>query len=146
MLYPQLQMEKLSSREAIAELMTWLDHVEQQQGHEEPINSQCSAAQVRSLLQKYKVNGKLQVLAFCKVSGCNKDGNNLQALSYPCPCSQEGSSNSLKCAFTSSFIKTFCFHAEKNTACPAIQLLPAVLSSFPHAVPSVSLVLSLSYI
>uniref|UniRef100_A0A663F3C4 Spectrin repeat containing nuclear envelope protein 2 n=1 Tax=Aquila chrysaetos chrysaetos TaxID=223781 RepID=A0A663F3C4_AQUCH len=50
----QLQMEKLSSREAIAELMTWLDHVEQQQGHEEPINSQCSAAQVRSLLQKYK--------------------------------------------------------------------------------------------
>ncbi|XP_009979284.1 PREDICTED: nesprin-2-like, partial [Tauraco erythrolophus] len=50
----QLQMEKLSSREAIAELMAWLDHVEQQQGHEEPINSQRSAAQVRSLLQKYK--------------------------------------------------------------------------------------------
>ncbi|XP_064317024.1 nesprin-2 [Phalacrocorax carbo] len=50
----QLQMEKLSSREAIAELMTWLDHVEQQQGHEEPINPQCSAAQVRSLLQKTK--------------------------------------------------------------------------------------------
>ncbi|XP_061854786.1 nesprin-2 isoform X2 [Colius striatus] len=50
----QLQMEKLSSREAIAELMTWLDHVEQQQGHEELINSQCSAAQLRSLLQKYK--------------------------------------------------------------------------------------------
>ncbi|XP_076201734.1 nesprin-2 isoform X1 [Aptenodytes patagonicus] len=50
----QLQMEKLSSREAIAELMTWLDHVEQQQGHEETINSQHSPAQVRSLLQKYK--------------------------------------------------------------------------------------------
>ncbi|XP_010289660.1 PREDICTED: nesprin-2-like, partial [Phaethon lepturus] len=50
----QLQMEKLSSREAIAELMTWLNHVEQQQEHEEPINSQRSAAQVRSLLQKYK--------------------------------------------------------------------------------------------
>ncbi|KAM6392914.1 nesprin-2 [Pluvialis apricaria] len=50
----QLQMEKLSSREAIAELMTWLDHVEQQQGHEEPTNSQRSAAQVRSLLQKCK--------------------------------------------------------------------------------------------
>uniref|UniRef100_A0A8C0FCC5 Spectrin repeat containing nuclear envelope protein 2 n=1 Tax=Bubo bubo TaxID=30461 RepID=A0A8C0FCC5_BUBBB len=50
----QLQMEKLSSREAIAELMTWLDHVEQQQGHEGPINSQSSAAQVRNLLQKYK--------------------------------------------------------------------------------------------
>uniref|UniRef100_A0A669QTS5 Spectrin repeat containing nuclear envelope protein 2 n=1 Tax=Phasianus colchicus TaxID=9054 RepID=A0A669QTS5_PHACC len=50
----QLQMEKLSSREAIAELMTWLDHVEQQQGHEEPINAQSSVAQVRSLLQKYK--------------------------------------------------------------------------------------------
>ncbi|XP_042654923.1 nesprin-2 isoform X2 [Tyto alba] len=50
----QLQMEKLSSREAIAELMTWLDHVEQQQGHEEPINSQSSAAQVRNRLQKYK--------------------------------------------------------------------------------------------
>ncbi|KAM6445512.1 nesprin-2 isoform 2-T3 [Rhynochetos jubatus] len=50
----QLQMEKLSSREAIAELMTWLDHVEQEQEHEEPINSQRSAAQVRSLLQKYK--------------------------------------------------------------------------------------------
>uniref|UniRef100_A0A8C4V2M1 Spectrin repeat containing nuclear envelope protein 2 n=1 Tax=Falco tinnunculus TaxID=100819 RepID=A0A8C4V2M1_FALTI len=50
----QLQMEKLSSREAIAELMAWLDHVEQQLGHEEPINSQRSAAQVKSLLQKYK--------------------------------------------------------------------------------------------
>uniref|UniRef100_A0A8C3BV29 Spectrin repeat containing nuclear envelope protein 2 n=1 Tax=Cairina moschata TaxID=8855 RepID=A0A8C3BV29_CAIMO len=50
----QLQMEKLSSREAIAELMTWLDHVEQQKGHEEPVNSQSSAAHVRSLLQKYK--------------------------------------------------------------------------------------------
>ncbi|XP_063255607.1 nesprin-2 [Prinia subflava] len=50
----QLQMEKLSSREAISELMAWLDHVEQQQEHEEPINSQRSAAQVKTLLQKYK--------------------------------------------------------------------------------------------
>ncbi|KAM6311325.1 nesprin-2 [Aegotheles albertisi] len=50
----QLQMEKLSSREAIAELMTWLNHVEQQQEHEEPINLQHSAGQVRSLLRKYK--------------------------------------------------------------------------------------------
>ncbi|XP_064278968.1 nesprin-2 isoform X2 [Passer domesticus] len=50
----QLQMEKLSSREAIAELMAWLDHVEQQQEREEPINSQRSAAQVKALLQKYK--------------------------------------------------------------------------------------------
>uniref|UniRef100_A0A8C5NQZ7 Spectrin repeat containing nuclear envelope protein 2 n=1 Tax=Junco hyemalis TaxID=40217 RepID=A0A8C5NQZ7_JUNHY len=50
----QLQMEKLSSREAIAELMAWLDHVEQQQEREEPINSQGSAAQVKTLLQKYK--------------------------------------------------------------------------------------------
>ncbi|KAM7024204.1 nesprin-2 isoform 2-T2 [Acridotheres tristis] len=50
----QLQMEKLSSREAIAELMAWLDHVEQQQEHEEPINSQRGAAQVKTLLQKYK--------------------------------------------------------------------------------------------
>ncbi|NWX82754.1 SYNE2 protein, partial [Nothoprocta pentlandii] len=50
----QLQMEKLSSREAIGELMTWLDHVERQQRHKDPINSQSSAAQVRSLLQKYK--------------------------------------------------------------------------------------------
>lgn len=54
-------MEKLSSREAIAELMTWLDHVEQQKGHEEPVNSQSSAAHVRSLLQKYKVNEKLKL-------------------------------------------------------------------------------------
>lgn len=52
-------MEKLSSREAIAELMAWLDHVEQQQAREEPINSQGSAAQVKTLLQKCKVNGKL---------------------------------------------------------------------------------------
>lgn len=52
-------MEKLSSREAIAELMAWLDHVEQQQDCEEPINSQRGAAQVKALLQKYKVNGKL---------------------------------------------------------------------------------------
>ncbi|XP_063015844.1 nesprin-2 isoform X4 [Melospiza melodia melodia] len=50
----QLQMEKLSSREAIAELMAWLDHVEQQQEREELINSQGSAAQVKTLLQKYK--------------------------------------------------------------------------------------------
>lgn len=54
-------MEKLSSREAIAELMTWLDHVEQQKGHEEPVNSQSSVAHVRSLLQKYKVNEKLKL-------------------------------------------------------------------------------------
>ncbi|RMB98642.1 hypothetical protein DUI87_24859 [Hirundo rustica rustica] len=50
----QLQMEKLSSREAIAELMAWLDHVEQQQEREEPINSQHGAARVKTLLQKYK--------------------------------------------------------------------------------------------
>lgn len=80
-------MEKLSSREAIAELMTWLDHVEQQQEHEEPINSQRGAAQVKSRLQKYKVNGKLWVQACCK-----KDGSSLQALSCPSPCSQAGSS------------------------------------------------------
>ncbi len=66
----QLQMEKLSSREAIAELMTWLDHVEQQQGHEEPINAQSSVAQVRSLLQKYKeymmeMNFKQWMVVFC---------------------------------------------------------------------------------
>lgn len=52
-------MEKLSSREAIAELMAWLDHVEQQQEREEPINSQRGAAQVKTLLQKYKVNGRM---------------------------------------------------------------------------------------
>lgn len=111
-------MEKLSSREAIAELMAWLDHVEQQQEREEPINSQGSAAQVKTLLQKYKVNGKLRVQACCE-----KDGSSLQALSYPSPCSQEDKSET--CCML--LYTTLCFHDTQTTACSAIQLLPAGL-------------------
>uniref|UniRef100_A0A672UAW2 Spectrin repeat containing nuclear envelope protein 2 n=1 Tax=Strigops habroptila TaxID=2489341 RepID=A0A672UAW2_STRHB len=50
----QLQMEKRSSLEAVVDLMSWLYDVEFEQKYKEPINAQWSAAQVRSLLQKYK--------------------------------------------------------------------------------------------
>ncbi|KAM4667357.1 nesprin-2 [Amazona ochrocephala] len=50
----QLQMEKRSSLEAVVDLRSWLYDVEFEQKYKEPINAQWSAAQVRSLLQKYK--------------------------------------------------------------------------------------------
>ncbi|XP_074921846.1 nesprin-2 [Chelonoidis abingdonii] len=51
----QLQMEKLPSREAIAEIMAWLSHVEQQKEDDEAtVNLQSNASQVKNLLQKYK--------------------------------------------------------------------------------------------
>ncbi|KAM9013927.1 nesprin-2 [Ara ararauna] len=50
----QLQMEKRSSLEAVVDLMSWLYDVEFEQKYKEPIKAQWSAAQVRSLLQKYK--------------------------------------------------------------------------------------------
>ncbi|XP_074986041.1 nesprin-2 isoform X2 [Caretta caretta] len=51
----QLQMEKLPSREAITEIMTWLTHVEQQREDDEAtVNLQSNASQVKNLLQKYK--------------------------------------------------------------------------------------------
>lgn len=76
---PQLQMEKRSSLEAVVDLMSWLYDVDFEQKYKEPINAQWSAAQIRSLLQKYKVNEKLQVQAFCKVFSCRKDENSLRA-------------------------------------------------------------------
>uniref|UniRef100_A0A8C3T368 Spectrin repeat containing nuclear envelope protein 2 n=1 Tax=Chelydra serpentina TaxID=8475 RepID=A0A8C3T368_CHESE len=51
----QLQMEKLPSREAITEIMTWLSHVEQQREDDEAtVNLQSNSSQVKNLLQKYK--------------------------------------------------------------------------------------------
>uniref|UniRef100_A0A8B9G878 Spectrin repeat containing nuclear envelope protein 2 n=1 Tax=Amazona collaria TaxID=241587 RepID=A0A8B9G878_9PSIT len=50
----QLQMEKRSSLEAVVDVRSWLYDVEFEQKYKEPINAQWSAAQVRSLLQKYK--------------------------------------------------------------------------------------------
>ncbi|XP_075782511.1 nesprin-2 isoform X2 [Pelodiscus sinensis] len=50
----QLQMEKLPSREAITEIMAWLNHVEQQREEEATVNLRSNASQVKNLLQKYK--------------------------------------------------------------------------------------------
>ena len=51
----QLQMEKLPSREAISEMIGWMDAVEPQVAGEDAALSQSSASQVKRLLQKLKV-------------------------------------------------------------------------------------------
>lgn len=51
----QLQMEKLPSRKAIAEMISWMNDVEHQTTDEDREHSLSSASQVKNLLQKYKV-------------------------------------------------------------------------------------------
>nr|XP_021491241.1 nesprin-2-like [Meriones unguiculatus] len=50
----QLQMEKLPSREAIFEMISWMNSVEPQVAGGDAELQQCSASQVKSLLQKLK--------------------------------------------------------------------------------------------
>uniref|UniRef100_A0A8C0K488 Spectrin repeat containing nuclear envelope protein 2 n=1 Tax=Canis lupus dingo TaxID=286419 RepID=A0A8C0K488_CANLU len=50
----QLQMEKLPSRKAIMEMISWMNNVEHQTSDEDSECSLSSASQVKSLLQKYK--------------------------------------------------------------------------------------------
>ncbi|XP_058149276.1 nesprin-2 isoform X2 [Dasypus novemcinctus] len=50
----QLQMEKLPSRKAITEMISWMNNVEHQTGDEDAVYSPSSASQVKNLLQKYK--------------------------------------------------------------------------------------------
>ncbi|XP_045666543.1 nesprin-2 isoform X3 [Ursus americanus] len=50
----QLQMEKLPSRKAITEMISWMNNVEHQTADEDTERSLSSASQVRNLLQKYK--------------------------------------------------------------------------------------------
>lgn len=51
----QLQMEKLPSRKAITEMISWMNNVERQTADEDAEHSLSSASQVKSLLRKYKV-------------------------------------------------------------------------------------------
>lgn len=51
----QLQMEKLPSRKAITEMMSWMNKVEHQTTHEDSEHSLSSASQVKNLLQKHRV-------------------------------------------------------------------------------------------
>lgn len=51
----QLQMEKLPSRKAITEMISWMNNVEHQTADEDSERSLSSASQVKNLLQKYKV-------------------------------------------------------------------------------------------
>ncbi|XP_035866765.1 nesprin-2 isoform X3 [Phyllostomus discolor] len=50
----QLQMEKLPSRKAITEMISWMNNVEHQTAGEDSERSLSSASQVKNLLQKYK--------------------------------------------------------------------------------------------
>nr|XP_060475711.1 nesprin-2 [Panthera onca] len=50
----QLQMEKLPSRKAITEMISWMNDVEHQTADEDCEHSLSSASQVKNLLQKYK--------------------------------------------------------------------------------------------
>ncbi|XP_037688490.1 nesprin-2 isoform X2 [Choloepus didactylus] len=50
----QLQMEKLPSRKAITEMISWMNNVEHQTADEDAVRSPSSASQVKNLLQKYK--------------------------------------------------------------------------------------------
>ena len=51
----QLQMEKLPSREAISEMISWMNAVEPQAAGKDTELSKSSASQVKHLLQKLKV-------------------------------------------------------------------------------------------
>lgn len=51
----QLQMEKLPSRRAITEMISWMNNVEHHIAGEDAAPSPSSASQVKNLLQKYKV-------------------------------------------------------------------------------------------
>ncbi|XP_054546967.1 nesprin-2 isoform X3 [Talpa occidentalis] len=50
----QLQMEKLPSRQAITEMISWMNNVEHQTANEDTEHSLSSASEVKNLLQKYK--------------------------------------------------------------------------------------------
>ncbi|XP_006891859.1 PREDICTED: nesprin-2 [Elephantulus edwardii] len=50
----QLQMEKLPSRKAIAEMISWMNNVEHHMANEDPVRSLSSSAQVKNHLHKYK--------------------------------------------------------------------------------------------
>uniref|UniRef100_A0A8C9AHQ9 Spectrin repeat containing nuclear envelope protein 2 n=1 Tax=Prolemur simus TaxID=1328070 RepID=A0A8C9AHQ9_PROSS len=50
----QLQMEKLPSREAITEMISWMNNVEHQTADEDPAHPPGSVSQVKNLLQKHK--------------------------------------------------------------------------------------------
>ncbi|XP_055989127.1 nesprin-2 isoform X2 [Sorex fumeus] len=50
----QLQMEKLPSRNAITEMITWMNNVEHQTTNEDSEHLLSSASQVKNLLQKYR--------------------------------------------------------------------------------------------
>uniref|UniRef100_A0A2I3GWZ8 Spectrin repeat containing nuclear envelope protein 2 n=1 Tax=Nomascus leucogenys TaxID=61853 RepID=A0A2I3GWZ8_NOMLE len=50
----QLQMEKLPSRKAITEMISWMNNVEHQTSDEDSVHSPSSASQVKQHLQKHK--------------------------------------------------------------------------------------------
>ncbi|XP_008564479.1 PREDICTED: nesprin-2 [Galeopterus variegatus] len=50
----QLQMEKLPSRKAITEMISWMNNVEHQTEDEDSVHSLSSASHVKNLLRKYK--------------------------------------------------------------------------------------------
>ncbi|XP_004370998.1 nesprin-2 [Trichechus manatus latirostris] len=50
----QLQMEKLPSRKAITEMISWMNSVEHQTANEDSVHLPSSASQVKNLLHKYK--------------------------------------------------------------------------------------------
>ncbi|KAM9201680.1 nesprin-2 isoform 3-T3 [Dugong dugon] len=50
----QLQMEKLPSRKAITEMISWMNSVEHQTANEDSVHLPSSASQVKNLLYKYK--------------------------------------------------------------------------------------------
>lgn len=51
----QLQMEKLPSRNAITEMISWMNSVEHQAAGGDSVHSLSSESQVKNLLQKLKV-------------------------------------------------------------------------------------------
>ncbi|XP_054826558.1 nesprin-2-like isoform X2 [Eublepharis macularius] len=80
--FHQLLMAKLPSNEAIAELVAWMNHIDQERSNEASVKSQSTICQVKDLLKKYKehlmemnfkqwivdyVNQPLQQLTTCDV-------------------------------------------------------------------------------
>lgn len=71
----QLQMEKLPSRKAITEMISWMNSVEHGTADEVSELSLSSASQVKNLLHKYKVIIQKEPEAFSLNKASQLEGN-----------------------------------------------------------------------
>ncbi|XP_043929496.1 nesprin-2 [Protopterus annectens] len=86
--FHQLQMEKLSSRQGILELMAWMGQLNAAiKEDEQKLNTQCGAVVIRDLLQKYKeykmeMNGKQLTVEFVNQSLLQMSSDDVEGKRY----------------------------------------------------------------